>query len=227
MPSVRLAGSKRSTATRCTSASVTARTRSRSQEQQAPVALRHRFGQRHADALGIGVLLLPAIQPLGACAFDFGRGQGFAGHRLDHRQQRRARGLGVLPRRQLGTQCDEARIVQRLGERKGAGGQLGFGQPLVQPSGGRVAHHQRQQLHRGVLGVRARDGMVGGHQLRRTADAAQRDHAFAVLRRVDGVQRRQRASRLGDPAEVPFNQAPSPRAGSKVPETISVALSGW
>ena len=58
-------------ATRCTSASVSVAHAVAEQEEQAPVALRDRLRQRHADRLGVGEGLFPALEPLGLGALQF------------------------------------------------------------------------------------------------------------------------------------------------------------
>ena len=180
------------------------------QEEQAPVALRHGFRQGHAHLLGVGELLLPGVEPLHAGALQF-----FGRDRLGrHAFQRGQQGLlcrrHVLPRGERRAEGQEARVVQRLGPGPGAGGQLLLGHALVQPSGRRVAHHQRQQLGRGMVGVRAGHAVIGHHQLRRAADATQRDRALAVLHRIQRVQHRQLAVGSRDPAEVALHQREHP-----------------
>ena len=75
-----------------------------------------------------------------------------------------------------------------------------------------VAEHRRQQRRRGEIGARCRRHVVGDVDQRCAADAAQGDRALAVLRRVEGVGRRDRPRRPRDGAEALRHDLEHPRA---------------
>ncbi len=172
------------------------------QEQQAPVAAGHGFAQGVAHRLGVGVLLLPAVEPTGARAVQLGLGEGGVFQALDHFQQLDGQGLGVAARLGVSAQQQRAGLSQRGG--KGAHAAGGFQllhQALVQAAGRGLGHQQGDQLDCCVVGVRHRGDVVPGRGAGRATAASHGDAALAVLHRVDGVKRRQHAPGLGNGAE--------------------------
>ena len=153
------------------------------------------------DVLGVGEGLVPAVEPLRACALQLVGGDRRAA--IDSPTSSSTPralstswpGASSAPRNSTaGSASDQAKA--KVLEASCFSRQL-----LVQPPRRRVAEHQRQHLDGGEVGMRARRHVVGGHQQRRAAAAPQRDLALAVLRRVERVHRRQLARRLRDRAE--------------------------
>ena len=133
------------------------------------------------------------------------------GERIDGRADRRARLVDVLRRRERGADEERARLGQRQGEAEGAGRELALDQVLVQAAARGVAQHLGEQRRRGEVGARCRRHVIAEVDQRRAADAAQRHRALAVLRRVEGVGRRDRPRRPRDRAEALRHELEHPR----------------
>ena len=178
------------------------------QEEHAPVALRDAFAQRHADGLGVGERLVPTLEPLRLCAVEFFLRDGASRLGFERIEQGPARRRRVLRRAELGTEQQETRLGQSLGETKGRCSETLLGQTLVQPTCRCVAEQQREQFDRGEIGMRARRYVVRRVHHRHAAVSTQGDAALAVLNRIERVERGQdsrglldRTERLRDPLQ--------------------------
>ena len=228
-PTVTLEGLRYASATRCTSAGGDRAIAVALQEEQAPVAERDRFGDRDAELLRIGDHVVEVLGRLRAHALDLGVGdrlllRGPRSWRTSRRAPARSSSPSGICAKNVsvpGSCCASCHSFDRRRL-------LGFDQRLVQaarrarPSGRRPARRWR----RSPGARRAPCGTSCPRNLE-LPDAAQRHRALAVLHRLHRVDRRQRARRLRDRAEVLRDQRRASRPASNLPATISTALSGW
>ena len=153
---------------------------------------------------------------------------GSRGERLVDRDQRVARLVDVLARRQLRRRrsATPGRPAPRRSANVLDASCCSIRRLCSRPDGASPST-SASSFDRGEIGVGAGRHVVAGDDQRRAADAAQRDAALAVLRRVERVERRQLARRLRDRAEALRDPARAPAPASNLPATIRIALSGW
>ena len=176
------------------------------EEEQAPVADRLELGQRLHQRAGVALRLVEIVQQLGLGAADLVGAHRVLADALQRAEQRVARRIDRGALGQPGAEGRKSGIVQRALGGPAVARQPFLHQRAVQTPGGRVAEHAHQDVERGVVGVAAGGDAVQGADQRRFAAAAQGDGARAVLHRLHGVERRQRARRARDRAEVLLHQ---------------------
>ena len=174
-------------------------------EQQPPVAVARRRTQGLCHRLAV------RLEHLGVpLAADFRLVHFVVGERhVAERFERFHQGVAhrVERFRRAGRRSEkEAGIVRVIRAGGRAGGQLRFDQGLVKPAVGRLRDDAAQQTQRCPVGVRGRRDVIRHARRADRANPAQRDRAFAVLRRFLGVGGIELARRFRDRAEVFFHE---------------------